>query len=349
MRSANFTDEQLKEALRIYLAAGEAELSADQPLHVFSERHEARMRSLFSAAARKRNRQRLWKHAAAVLIVLLLSFGMVTAFSAEARAAILNWFAEVRNTIVEYRFLHNKEDHTSIICDPGSLPEGFERVQTVHKDNYTLKLYNNAETDDFIRFEYSATTDAMIKEIETQRIGAELLIKQGIMEKYYKDAGSLGQAFWYDHQRHLVFFVDSSLSKADLAQCIERISFRLPKYEPTWLPEGYVISEEGRENVYPMLSNVYYDNSGNGFIYTCCALEELDGIMVDRLGDTIQSEHLWINNNEAYFYPASEKVPGADLIIVDESNGLVFELNGLLERDVMIKIAESIKRTEIIW
>ena len=51
---------------------------------------------------------------------------------------------------------------------------------------------------------------------------------------------------------------------------------------------------------------------------------------------------LLVNGMPAQFYDSLDKNQTNDLIWVDETAGIVFSLNGALEQDVMLHIAESI-------
>ncbi len=261
----------------------------------------------------------------------------------------LNWTVDIYNKVAEYRFNHAEDDHAELICAPESLPEGFDRVESVRNNNYALNVYKNPETGEYIRFEYSKASEALIAEVGRQSAVAELLTGSGSIEKYCLDAGTTRRVFWYDHQRQLVFFVDSNLSSTELAGCLEKIIIRLPLYEPVWLPEGYEEIIEERDIDYPGNLFVYADPAESVIAFIYYDMSELEGIAVDRLGDDLSAERLLINGNIGYYHPGNDTVPGSDLIIIDETNGLVFEINSTLSKYDIVHMAESILCTETEW
>lgn len=346
MNAALITDTQLKKGLLAYLDACSAKVPAGMQEPLFSVQHDSRMRLILSAGKRRESRRNIRRSAAAVLLVLVLSFSMVMAFSAEARAGFQGWFIKIRKDLIQYEFNHTMDDRAYIICAPGSLPEGFEKAETTIKDNYTLKLYKNDLSGDTIRFEYSNATETMIAEVNRQKASAELLLKDGIIEKYCIQDGNNCRVFWHDPQRRLVFFVDSSLDKSALASCFKTMNFRLPLYEPTWLPEGF--EEVDKEMIYPSV-DLLYMKSDEMLLFTYYDIAELEGIDIDRLGDSVDYKKMTINQLPAYYFPASKRVFGSDLVIVDEENNLVYIVCAILPEDVLVSIAESIVCSEIEW
>ena len=349
--TVTITDKEIEKAVIAYAEEYLGKLSAAPDTHVFSERYEKRRAQIVAFGAspmRRSRRRRTLRSAVAAVLVLLLSLGMIISFSATARAAVLNWLKETYNNIIRYEFIHQEDDHTYVICDPARLPDGFERIETTRVGNHTLKVYKNAQTGEYLRFEYDKATDPMIAEVQKQSAGAEVLIHAGSIIKYCLEGGNNRRIFWYDQNRQLVFFVDSNLSREALADSIGGISLRLPLYEPTWLPEGY--EEVERINVYPWVDIVWQNNEDKMLIVDYVDMSEVDSINIWSRGDEVESEAVFVAGCSGLYYPSSERDPGDGLVWIDEEKRLVFIVSSeSISKEMLIEFANSIICTEADW
>ena len=352
------TEKEIEKAVDLYVEELLTSFSGTESDHVFSERYEKRKAQIIACGAKpvlrtassgSRVIRPVWlRRSIAAVLTLVLSLSIVMTFSTTARAAVSNWLTETYNKFVKYVFSHNEDDHTYLICAPGSLPEGFEHVETIREDNYTLKEYKNAVTGDFLRFEYSKATEPMKAEIEKQKAGAELLAVSGPIEKYCLDAGASRRVFWYDHQRELVFFADSSLDRDILAASLDSISIRLPLYEPAWLPEGYEEAERNTE--YPWMNIIWQNEKGDYLTLDYLDMAEADNINVWSRGDDVESETVYVAGQIGTYYPPSENDPGSVIIWIDEESHLVFlVIADAMEQPELIDFANSIKCVELDW
>ena len=117
----------------------------------------------------------------------------------------------------------------------------------------------------------------------------------------------------------------------------------LPRYEPTWIPEGYVLDEEYEENVDDKIwRDVIYVNSSTGdvFILTYQTMTDgLSNVFTSYVGETIsEPEHLLIKGAEGDYYTSDTNT----LIWCDEDGGVAFMIGSTLPKDVILHIAESI-------
>ena len=353
-----FTEEQLKKAVEEFVAEQYADLPVEGPDPVFSDSYQARKRQFIAmvrdsgeasgstTVSTKRRRHRVLRTVAAVLGILIISFAIVMVASPKAYAAVRDWTINIYNKIVDYTFNHSEDDHAVIVCEPAGLPEGFERAETYHSGYYTRKLYKNAETGDYIRFEYRKPTKAQIANIEKRGQKAESVTAANGVPMYFA-AGSPNELFWYDKDRNLVFYVESNLSKDTLLDCFASVDYRLPLYEPSWLPEGYTISFE--DYSYPVLTQEYSGIDG-GFV----SIDIYDKAEIDLLHiwnrDDVQPEKCSINNISALYYPSTENDPGSGIVLIDEKNDLVFVLvTNSLVKETMIRFCESIRLVETVW
>lgn len=115
----------------------------------------------------------------------------------------------------------------------------------------------------------------------------------------------------------------------------------LPAYRITWLPEGYEqvdVQDDGETFIALYQRDDGESHSFFEFRYFFAQHDRYIGMM------TGSSEHktVDIHGIQADFYQASD--PGAVnyLILVDEDAGIVFQIESVLDKSVMVHIAESI-------
>ncbi len=348
MEQLCFTETELKAGLDLYAKRLCLYDKDQQPEHVFSEWYNSRIASILKKDKARQNRRKVLRAVASFLIILALSFSMIMAFSSRARAYFADWIVDTYDKLVEFTINHTGDDHAVIICAPESLPEGFERVKTQRDGYYSNTLYSNAETGDYIRFEYRKATDAWIKTIARRAEKAELVPEDGPIKKYFTVSASENRLFWYDPDRALVFTVRSSLGKETLVDIFSRLSYRLPMYEPTWLPEGVKVMYV--QDVYPQKIIVYGNDKFEDVLYIIIQdMAESAGVVIDRLGDGIIQYDVEFSEKHCYVYPASEHSMANELICVDENNNLIVTMNGILSESDLLKMIESAEITETDW
>ena len=347
MTGSNCFEQDLKKAVLAYGDAWCAAAPVFDKDHEFSERYRAQKQAILAKAARRKKARHIRQGFAASFAVLLLSFGMVMAFSQDARATFINWTLNIYNGIADFQFYGAEDDRAYIICDPGRLPEGFERTSEYHKGYYARKVYEDQASGAYIRFEYRRPTDRQIQRIKERAESAELLLKDGIIEKYYTQNGSASELFWYDPQRELVFYVESNLDKAALAECFKGISFRLPLYEPTWLPDGFETVEFSLESLSCHIT--YVDDHGNGIVYSYYEKQNTQNIVFDYFGEDIEVKSGNIGGYYSYYSPFPDGQTGGDLLIIDDDRTLVYVIEATISFEELAKLVENIQCTETDW
>ena len=362
MSRADFTEEQLKIAVTAFAEAMidlEKAEADDSPEHEFSEHFYSRMRENIelarksdAAKRRKAARRKFWRSAAAVIAAIIIAFGALMVFSPEARAAVLNWTIEIYDKIVHYQFKHVEDDHAFIICTPQGLPEGFERTEKYRGDYYSRNVYRNAETGEYIKFEYFKPTEKQKEKIEKTGYNAEIYYVFDYYEMYYTESARKRKVCWYDPDRNLAFYAEGNLEKETFINTFTAIDFRLPRYEATWVPDGYIKGE--MEDLFIKYNTDYYDEDGAANLFLFYSdMSEADLIWIGKgtgeNTDDVFSESILINGFPATYYPPTENDVGSELVWIDNNNNLVFIVSGFLSHDDMIRFAESITCTESEW
>lgn len=112
----------------------------------------------------------------------------------------------------------------------------------------------------------------------------------------------------------------------------------LPRYELTWLPDGF-----GKSNVYESETtySALYENPGTGdiLIFGYCLLTEE---RQTELFTTQQPERLVVNGADADFYAAIDDSDSNNLLWVDAKAGVLCTIDGTLSKEDILHIAEGI-------
>lgn len=340
MSVAEYTDNDLRLAVAAYCRDLCADETDYDPGHVFSDLYNERIRKILAVSRRQIHRRRVLHIAASIFIVLMLAFGAVMAFNEPVRATVINWTINIYNKLVDITFNHSEDDHAYIICTPGELPEGFELAENYHSGYYTRKVYKNAEGQ-YIKLEYRKPTEVQKRRIDKRGTSSEIITSSMGVQMFLSAGNGKCDLFWYDADRDLAFYVESNLDSNTLIRCFDILQMRLPLYEPTWLPDGY---EEVNDfsGFLTHYIDYYYPKTGDYIYYGYSDMAETDMVFIDKLGDDIVVDQLLINGNQAYIFPETEGTFGSDLIIIDETNHIVFTISSMLEREDLLILAESI-------
>ena len=113
---------------------------------------------------------------------------------------------------------------------------------------------------------------------------------------------------------------------------------KLPNFVPAWLPDGFTLTESDNSTTHHMF--FYEDTESNMILFDYCFLS--DGLQVQYSGDDSERETVYIREVPADFYPADETSFSNNLIWIDEYEGIVFLLDSNLEKEVMLRIADSV-------
>ena len=128
------------------------------------------------------------------------------------------------------------------------------------------------------------------------------------------------------------FFNDSSQAFQDI-----------PIYRPTWLPEGYRQLLISGDHTSQTIVYQRGEDAAETIIFDY-RLYSSD-TQIELMWEDTEYECLEVQVGEysAYFYQSLDGSKANDLVWVNKSLGLIFSLNGYLDQNVMLHIAESIK------
>lgn len=121
----------------------------------------------------------------------------------------------------------------------------------------------------------------------------------------------------------------------------EKESFVFPDYEVSWLPEGYEKSDVYKDD--DLISALYENESGESIIINLYLMQNgRIHEMVYQKGTEYIHETLFINGLLANYYEVPDHSDSNDLFVFNENQKVVLHINGFLDKELMVHIAESI-------
>lgn len=118
----------------------------------------------------------------------------------------------------------------------------------------------------------------------------------------------------------------------------------MPEYELTWLPEDYVaVGPPNREIVGDVF--VEYSNS-KGEVILFEYMRAQDGLAMVFDTENMDITDIQVTGNDGHLYSSNDPEQSNMIIWYDSAAKLQFMIDGFLERDVLLKMAESIQATK---
>ena len=115
----------------------------------------------------------------------------------------------------------------------------------------------------------------------------------------------------------------------------------LPNYRPAWLPEGY---EESAAVCRDNWISITYQNEDGGCIFFDMGYMQ-DGMAIDVIpnaGEEYLQEKVSILGSAGWLYLSRSGTEQSVLIWMDDETGMYFGISGILDRSVILHIAESV-------
>lgn len=112
-------------------------------------------------------------------------------------------------------------------------------------------------------------------------------------------------------------------------------------YEPTWLPEGFVLVDSDHSDEFGF-DYYYYENAETGQVfYINCNFMKDSAMTITQHGAEEPTIHD-INGNQGKFYQPDEISGSSSLIWVDENSAVVFIIEGNISEQEMLHISRGI-------
>ena len=295
----------------------------------------------FAAGRRKKPLwARVLRTAAGLLLVLSLTAGAVLWASPAARV----WAAELARmlmvwTDVSADFLFHGGDAaaTDLSCwRPTWLPEGYEEVEVWAPGGIYKITYENAEGQSLTLRCISPNTSAVSMDNEHSDY-SEITINGSKAYLLVSNAeGWQSSLIWTNEENSVMFILRGYISAEDLIRMAESVRITLPRWRPTWLPEGY---EE--VDVWDTMSihEITYQNEYGEKIYFEYSIPS--GAL------TIDNEHsdyseIEINGCKAHLFASNTEGKPSFLLWMNKEETAFFMLQGEAPPEDLIRMAESI-------
>ena len=226
------TDQELDQMMRRALldaAAQEAEALPQEPPEL-SPRHGRSMRAMLRdplAWARSRRRPALRtaaRHAAAVLLVLVLSAAVLVTVSPQVQADITRWVAEQTGNVLDFQFRGDSPAQPIPQYQITALPEGYvetERTDALDAGNVT---YKNSDGDTILlSYTYDGAlhrfilndTDTM-SDIRVSGMPGKLILST--------EEKNFNRILWIDAAQNLQFTISAAAEESVIIAMAESIS-----------------------------------------------------------------------------------------------------------------------------
>lgn len=228
------TDQELDQMMRRALldaAAQEAEALPQEPPEL-SPRHGRSMRAMLRdplAWARSRRRPALRtaaRHAAAVLLVLVLSAAVLVTVSPQVRADITRWVAEQTGNVLDFQFRSDSPAQPIPQYQITALPEGY--VETERTDSFAAGnvTYKNSDGDmillDYAYMQDGASSRFVLNDTDTMSdIRVSGMPGKMILSTEEK---SFDCILWIDAAQNLQFTITAAAEESVIIAMAESVS-----------------------------------------------------------------------------------------------------------------------------
>ena len=228
------TDQELDQMMRRALldaAAQEAEALPQEPPEL-SPRHGRSMRAMLRdplAWARSRRRPALRtaaRHAAAVLLVLVLSAAVLVTVSPQVQADITRWVAEQTGNVLDFQFRGASPAQPIPQYQITALPEGYVETERTTNDWITHVEYTCADKN-WITFSYvymhdgastgfSLSDGDKVQDVTVGNLPGKLILAQ--------DPEVKNALIWIDSAQNLQFSIIADVDESVIIAMAESIS-----------------------------------------------------------------------------------------------------------------------------
>lgn len=201
-----------------------AELAKSQPPHVFSQRHNRRMKKIFRMARKEENKEKYRKRkirAAAGFIVFFLVAGITVSRVEAFRVPIMRMFTRIKKEstlfgVSDENYIHVTKNYQDY--EPTYVLDGFYITEVQEDDYYFYIKYMNDETGQLYFFYYSKTARGFA--LDTEDTVTDTVEIHGKTFQYSEKNGEI-RMYIVDGN---VFYLDGKISFEDAVAVMESVS-----------------------------------------------------------------------------------------------------------------------------
>lgn len=324
----------------------------------------------------KKQLRPLWAKAlravACLLLASALTLGSLMAVSPTVRAAVLNWLREISRDQVTYTSTDAQDHDEPPTWYPTWLPDGWSLEEAEGRTSRADYRFAGGEGRMTFWCGYPDGGSFGFSSGEEMTQSGRQVTVQGYPADLYEKGGQM-YLIWENEDGILFWFSATNVSEEDLlktAESVEPVEGELPEYRMTWAPEGYT---EFDRSVLPAAVQETWmgPDTSLTLLYSAEPLKVPDGTW----------ETLSVNGVKAQYWAAEPRESGSDTLVngqesdgssvevggitittgtivgpnsarvntlawTDPDTGLFFRLHGTVDRDTLIRMAESIAAAE---
>ena len=169
--------------------------------------------------------QKVMQRVAVFILVVLINFGAVMAFSPTARAAVIQWIVEWYETHISFQYFGEEKPDEMPQYHISDLPDGYFEIERVDDVLSTDVIYENS-TGEFLYLRYTH----MNQDIESIIVPGDdevIPISVNQMEGYLfipKDPESRITITWIDEQNNIQFTIAAMVEPNELMRMAESVT-----------------------------------------------------------------------------------------------------------------------------
>lgn len=321
------------------------------PEHQFSDEFNKEMDRLITLSYKRKQPSRRLRRIAAMFAVIIIGAGSFIGVNAEARAAFVGWIKEVADTYFVYRY-EGESDVSAAPTDyrPTWLPAGYTEFYLDDSEDTVFVAYSN-EAGEMLKLSYTPNPDQTSWFVNTSNTVRNDAKVNGVHADLFiaTDPATSSAIMWVD-KHDTAFLLDGFLDEETLiyvAEHIEPVDLsnvaedETPSpsrlyYEPTLIPEGYVLH---RESDLGGIRTIVYKNE-EGLLLRYHYNYDAATSLIDAEGSTHSTVD--INGYTADMLLYDDLSHSSCIIWMDE-NECIHEVHAFLDEEALIELAESVK------
>jgi len=193
----------------------------------FSAQFEVKIVKLKKTAERKAAWRRFAKGAVAAVLVALISFSMLLAFSTETRAAVTGWFKEQLGVVTTY-WTDANENTTLPTYEPTWIPDGYEVIQVEESSIGRVAVYQLGDdiSTAFV-VDYSIATEDSPLHLYTfdDEYDIQQVTVNGYTGDFYvaRDPDVSSALLWLDESTNTIITIMAFLNEEDMLRIANSI------------------------------------------------------------------------------------------------------------------------------
>lgn len=162
--------------------------------------------------------------AACLLLSIVLAGYVILATCPAVKAAFSDWFRDLGNNIVNYRFQGEETACVETKFDLGYVPEGYVLFDEISDSSSTLCIFTNSEAQ-ILQFQYVIGADENSTSILAEWSEHKQVMVNGNLADLHigKNTGDGNALVWFDETYGILFQVSGCLDESTLIQIAESV------------------------------------------------------------------------------------------------------------------------------